>query len=196
MCSFDILLPIGGAVSLVFEALFLCFRGVVLNFRGLDFNFTKVTILLHIPQYLFPFFQLLNSEAYRLRVVLRSPSDQIPSAVRSDCVRRPIRFRPPPDRIPFAVRLDFVRCTVEVRTLKLGRWHSVVDLQLTMLSYYVCKKNPRTDAFAAERNTLVLIVVHNGTSTNAESSSCIPSVVVVLVQQDNHHGAGNHNYRT
>ena len=174
MCSFDILLPIGGAVSLVFGVLFRCFRGVVLNFRGLDFNFTKVTILLHIPQYLFPFFQLLNSEAYRLRVVLRPPSDQIASAVQSDCVR----------------------CTMEVRTLKLGRWHSVVDLQLTMLSYYVCKKNPRTDAFAAERNTLVLIVVHNGTSTNAESSSCIPSVVVVLVQQDNHHGAGNHNYRT
>ena len=82
MCSFDILLPIGGAVSLVFGVLFRWFRGVVLNFRGLDFNFTKVTILLHIPQYLFPFFQLLNSEAYRLRVVLRPPSDRIPSAVR------------------------------------------------------------------------------------------------------------------
>ena len=111
MCSFDILLPIGGAVSLfsgccfvVFGALFRWFRGVVLNFRGLDFNFTKVTILLHIPQYLFPFFQLLNSEAYRLRIVLRSPSDQIPSAVRSDSVRRPIGFRSPPDQIPFAVR--------------------------------------------------------------------------------------------
>ena len=104
MCSFDILLPIGGAVSLVFGVLFGCFRGVVLNFRGLDFNFTKVTILLHIPQYLFPFFQLLNSEAYRLRVVLRSPSDQIPSAVRSDSDRRPIGFRPPSDRFPFAVR--------------------------------------------------------------------------------------------
>ena len=104
MCSFDILLPIGGAVSLVFGVLFLCFRGVVLNFRGLDFNFTKVTILLHIPQYLFPFFQLLNSEAYRLRVVFRSPPDRIPSAVRSDSVRRPIGFRPPPDQIPFAAR--------------------------------------------------------------------------------------------
>ena len=104
MCSFDILLPIGGAVSLVFGVLFLCFRGVVLNFRGLDFNFTKVTILLHIPQYLFPFFQLLNSEAYRLRVVLRSPSDRIPFAVRSDSVRRPIRFRPPSDQIPSAAR--------------------------------------------------------------------------------------------
>ena len=104
MCSFDILLPIGGAVSLVFGVLFLSFRGVVLNFRGLDFNFTKVTILLHIPQYLFPFFQLLNSEAYRLRVVLRPPSDRIPSAIRSDSVRRPIGFRPPSDQIPSAAR--------------------------------------------------------------------------------------------
>ena len=111
MCSFDILLPIGGAVSLVsgccffvFGVLFLSFRGVVLNYRGLDFNFTKVTILLHIPHYLFLFFQLLNSEAYRLRIVLRPPPDRIPFAARSDSVRRPIRFRPPPDQIPSAVR--------------------------------------------------------------------------------------------
>ena len=116
MCSFDILLPIGGAVSLVFGVLFLCFRGVVLNFRGLDFNFTKVTILLHIPQYLFPFFQLLNSEAYRLRVVLRPPSNRIPSAVRSDSVRRPIRFRPPSDQIPSAVRSDSVRRPIGFRS--------------------------------------------------------------------------------
>ena len=122
MCSFDILLPIGGAVSLVsgccffvFGVLFLCFRGVVLNFRGLDFNFTKVTILLHIPQYLFPFFQLLNSEAYRLRVVLLSPSDQIPSAVRSDSVRRPIGLRPPSDQIPSAAQSDSVRRPIRLR---------------------------------------------------------------------------------
>ena len=120
MCSFDILLPIGGAVSLVFGVLFLSFRGVVLNFRGLDFNFTKVTILLHIPQYLFPFFQLLNSEAYRLRVVLRSPSDRIPSAVRSVSVRRPIGFRPPSDQIPFAVRSDSVRRPIGFRPLHDG----------------------------------------------------------------------------
>ena len=120
MCSFDILLPIGGAVSLVFGALFLCFRGVVLNFRGLDFNFTKVTILLHIPHYLFLFFQLLNSEAYRLRIVLRSPSDQIPSAARSDSVRRPIGFRPPSDRIPSAVRSDSVRRPIRFRSLPDG----------------------------------------------------------------------------
>ena len=41
---------------------------------------------------------------------LRSPPDQIPSAVQSDSVRRPIRFRPPSDQIPFAVRSDSVRC--------------------------------------------------------------------------------------
>ena len=117
MCSFDILLPIGGAVSLVFGVLFRSFRGVVLNFRVLDFNFTKVTILLHIPQYLFPFFQLLNSEAYRLRVVLRSPSNRIPSAVRSDSVRRPIGFRPPSDRIPSAARSDSVRRPIGFRPL-------------------------------------------------------------------------------
>ena len=120
MCSFDILLPIGGAVSLVFGVLFLSFRGVVLNFRGLDFNFTKVTILLHILQYLFPFFQLLNSEAYRLRVVLRPPSDRIPSAIRSDSVRRPIRFRSPSDQIPSAVRSDSVRRPIGFRSLHDG----------------------------------------------------------------------------
>ena len=115
MCSFDILLPIGGAVSLVFGVLFGCYRGVVLNFRGLDFNFTKVTILLHIPQYLFPFFQLLNSEAYRLRVVLRPPPDRIPSAARSVSVRRSIGFRPPSDQIPFAVRSVSVRRPIRFR---------------------------------------------------------------------------------
>ena len=51
---------------------------------------------------------------YRLFVVgtchrSRSPSDQIASAVRSDCVRRPIRLRSVSDRIAFAVRLDCVR---------------------------------------------------------------------------------------
>ena len=34
---------------------------------------------------------------------------RVPSAARSDSVRRPIGFRPPPDRIPYATRLDFVR---------------------------------------------------------------------------------------
>ena len=154
MCSFDILLPIGGAVSLVsgcclvvFGVLFGCFRGVVLNFRGLDFNFTKVTILLHIPQYLFPFFQLLNSEAYRLRVVLRPPSDQIPSAARSDSVRRPIRFRPPSDRFPFAVR-----------------WKSL-------------KKSWRSAAFCSESTSFLYsyCYVRNSTSYSPGSISVRPS---------------------
>ena len=34
----------------------------------------------------------------------RSPSDQIPFAIRSDSVRHPIRFRPPSDQIPSAAR--------------------------------------------------------------------------------------------
>ena len=46
---------------------------------------------------------------YRLFVVgtchrSRPPSDQIASAVRSDCVRRPIRLRSPSDRIAFGER--------------------------------------------------------------------------------------------
>ena len=169
MCSFDILLPIGGAVSLVFGVLFRSFRGVVLNFRGLDFNFTKVTILLHIPQYLFPFFQLLNSEAYRLRVVLRSPSDQIPSAVRSDCVRRPIRFRPPPDRIPFAVRSDSVRRPIGFRPpsnriASAVRWKSL-------------KKSWRSAASCSESTSFLYsyCYVRNSTSCSLGSISVRPS---------------------
>ena len=34
-------------------------------------------------------------------IVSRSPSDQIPFAVRSGCVRRPIGLRSVSDRIPF-----------------------------------------------------------------------------------------------
>ena len=45
----------------------------------------------------------------RFVIVLRPPSDRIPSAVQSVCVRRPIGFRSPSDRIPFAVRSDSVR---------------------------------------------------------------------------------------
>ncbi len=33
--------------------------------------------------------------------VTRTPPDRIPSAARSDCVRRPIRLRSPPNRIAF-----------------------------------------------------------------------------------------------
>ena len=46
----------------------------------------------------------------RFVIVLRPPSDRIPSAVRSDSVRRPIRLRPPSDQIASAVQSDSVRC--------------------------------------------------------------------------------------
>ena len=36
------------------------------------------------------------SSPYAFVIVARPPSDQFPSAVQSDSVRRPIRFRPPP----------------------------------------------------------------------------------------------------
>ena len=45
----------------------------------------------------------------RFVIVLRSPSNRIPFAVRSDCVRRPIGFRPPSGWIPSAVQSDSVR---------------------------------------------------------------------------------------
>ena len=41
---------------------------------------------------------------------------RVPSAVRSDSVRRPIRFRPPSDQIPYAVRSDSVRHPIGFRT--------------------------------------------------------------------------------
>ena len=41
----------------------------------------------------------------RRPIGLRSPSNQIASAVQSDCVRRPIRLRPPSNQIASAVRL-------------------------------------------------------------------------------------------
>ena len=169
MCSFDILLPIGGAVSLVFGVLFRSFRGVVLNFRVLDFNFTKVTILLHIPQYLFPFFQLLNSEAYRLRVVLRSPSNRIPSAVRSDSVRRPIGFRPPSDWIPFAVQSDSVRRPIGFR--------SPPDRIPFAVRWKSLKKSWRSAASCSESTSFLYsyCYVRNSTSCSLGSISVRPS---------------------
>ena len=44
----------------------------------------------------------------------RPPPDRIPSATRSDSVRRPIRFRPPPNQIPSATRSDSVRRRSEI----------------------------------------------------------------------------------
>ena len=46
----------------------------------------------------------LSSFSVRRPIGFRTPSDQIPFAVRSDSVRRPIGFRSPSDQIPFAVR--------------------------------------------------------------------------------------------
>ena len=42
--------------------------------------------------------------------------DQIASAARSDCVRRPIGLRSPPDQIAFAVRSDCVRRPIRLRS--------------------------------------------------------------------------------
>ena len=53
--------------------------------------------------------QLQLPETTTFVIVFRPPSNRIPSAARSDSVRRPIRFRPPPDRIPSAVQSDSVR---------------------------------------------------------------------------------------
>ena len=52
---------------------------------------------------------------------LRPPPNRIPSAVRSDSVRRPIRFRSPSDRIPSAVQSDSVRSTMTSAALFLDK---------------------------------------------------------------------------
>ena len=54
----------------------------------------------------------------RFVTVLRPPSDWIPSAVRSDCVRRPIRLRSASDQIAFGVR-----CWVKTKQLFLNGAH-------------------------------------------------------------------------
>ena len=52
------------------------------------------------------FLVMLHTMVVRVRrpIGFRSPPNQIPSAVQSDCVRRPIGFRPPPNQIASAVR--------------------------------------------------------------------------------------------
>ena len=47
---------------------------------------------------------------------MRSPSNRIPFAARSDSVRRPIGFRPPSDQIPSAARSDSVRRPIRFRS--------------------------------------------------------------------------------
>ena len=61
------------------------------------------------------YFFLLRS--LRFVIVLRTPSDQIPSAARSDSERRPIRLRPPPDQIANAVRRLMLRDRACVTTI-------------------------------------------------------------------------------
>ena len=61
------------------------------------------------------YFFLLRS--LRLVIVLRTPSNQIASAVRSDCVRRPIRFRPPSNQIASAARRLMIRDRACVTTI-------------------------------------------------------------------------------
>ena len=61
------------------------------------------------------YFFLLRS--LRLVIVLRTPSNQIASAVRSDSVRRPIGFRPPSDRIASAARRLMLRDKACVTTI-------------------------------------------------------------------------------
>ena len=63
----------------------------------LQFAFYRNTIVLTRP--LFFLLRLL-----RFVIVYRTPPDQIPSAARSDCVRRPIGLRSPSDWISSACR--------------------------------------------------------------------------------------------
>ena len=58
--------------------------------------------------------QLLLPETTTFVIGFRPPSNRIPSAVRSDSVRRPIGFRPPSDQIPYAARSDSVRCPTHI----------------------------------------------------------------------------------
>ena len=48
----------------------------------------------------------LSSFSVRRPIGFRPPSDQIPSAIRSDFVRNPIRFRPPSDWTSYAIPLS------------------------------------------------------------------------------------------
>ena len=47
------------------------------------------------------------------------------NAIRSDSVRRPIRFRPPSDQIPSAVRSDCVRVTMTFREVLLRKYKNM-----------------------------------------------------------------------
>ena len=72
----------------------------------------------------------------------RPPSDRIPFAVQSDCVRRPIRLRPPSNRIPSAVRSDCVRLRTTFRdvlpTMKYCT-HAYLLLFNRLYSWYITR---------------------------------------------------------
>ena len=53
----------------------------------------------------------------RFVIVLRTPPDRIPSAARSDSVRRPIGLRPPSDQIANAARRLMLRDKACVTTI-------------------------------------------------------------------------------
>jgi len=53
-----------------------------------------------------------NSKSHRLSIIISVETSPFASAARSDCVRRPIRLRSPSDWVAFAVRSDCVRVTM------------------------------------------------------------------------------------
>ena len=63
----------------------------------------------------------------------RPPSDWIPSAVRSDSVRRLIRFRPPPDQIPSAVWSEIVMRKQTLHPLKTYELTHIIGQKLINL---------------------------------------------------------------
>ena len=65
---------------------------------------TNTLITMFNKHFRTPKHHVLLSDSVRHPIRFRSPSDQIPFAVRSDSVRRPIGFRSPSDQIPFAIR--------------------------------------------------------------------------------------------
>ena len=79
---------------------------------------------------------------YRKIIGLRTRTNQIPNAIRSDAEREPIRFRTQSDRTPNAIRLDSERDPIRHRTrtdayciaihsLKSFFWLSFLNLILT-----------------------------------------------------------------
>ena len=61
------------------------------------------------------------------------------SAVQSDSVRRPIGFRSPSDQIPFAVRSDSVRVTMTFREVFTANIRQAERLIATAQYFFTCK---------------------------------------------------------